>query len=315
MVRDANRVKKVLVVGSGVMGHSITQVFASADIDVILVDVDKKVLHHAMNLIESGLNTLADFGKISKKEIPAILSRIHPSTDLAKMAGDVDFVIEAVPEVPDVKKKVFSELDELCAVDTVIASNTSGLNIFSIADVKRPERLVITHFFAPAHIIPLVEVVPGPKTSPDVISFTKQLMERTGKSPIVLNEFVPSFIVNRIQNAIGPTVIEMLEKGWASPEDIDRAVKLSLGIRLPIVGVVQSIDFNGLDLVRDILKSIGIDSSFFDRKVEQGHLGVKTSKGIYDYRGRSEVEILKKRDGLFLEMLDHLKKIDAFKPV
>lgn len=312
---DVNSVKKVLVVGSGVMGHSIAQVFASADIDVALVDVDEKVLHHAMNLIKSGLNTLADFKKIPKKKIPSILSRIHPSTDLSEMAGDVDFVIEAVPEVPDVKKKVFSELDKLCAVDTVIASNTSGLNIFSIADVKRPEHLVITHFFAPAHIIPLVEVVPGAKTSPDVISFTRQLMERTGKSPIVLNEFVPSFIVNRIQNAIGPTVIEMLEKGWASPEDIDRAVKLSLGIRLPIVGVVQSIDFNGLDLVRDILKSIGIDSSFFDRKVGQGHLGVKTSKGIYDYGGRSEVEILKKRDGLFIKMLDYLKEINGFEPV
>jgi len=314
-MRDAKSVKNVLVVGSGVMGHSIAQVFARADLNVALVDVDEKALDRAMNLIESGLNTMADFGKISKKKIPSILSRINPSTDLREMADDVDFVIEAVPEVPRIKKEVFSQLDELCAHDTVIASNTSGLDIFSIADVKRPERLVITHFFAPAHIIPLVEVVPGTKTSSEVVSFAVQLMEKTGKSPVVLNKFVPSFIVNRIQNAIGSAAIEMLENGWASPEDIDRAVKFSLGIRLPILGVVQTADFNGLDVVRDVLKSIGIGSSFFDKLVEQGHLGVKTSKGIYDYGGRSESEILKKRDILFLKMLDYLKKINAFEPI
>jgi 3-hydroxybutyryl-CoA dehydrogenase len=315
MMKDANRAKKVLVVGSGVMGHSIAQIFASADLDVALVDVDEKMLHRAMGLIESSLNTMADFGKIPKKNISSILSRVHPSTDLGKMAGDVDFVIEAVPEVPGIKKKVFSQLDEMCAPDTVIASNTSGLDIFSIAEVRRPERLVIAHFFVPPHIIPLVEIVPGAKTLPEVVSFTKQLMERTGKQPIVLKEFVPSFIVNRIQNAMGIAVQEMLEKGWASPEDIDRAVKYSLGIRLPVIGVVQTIDFNGLDLVRDILKNLGRDSSFFEKKIEQGRLGVKTSKGIYDYGGRSEAEIVKKRDGLFLKMIDHLKKINAFEPV
>ncbi len=312
---DANTVKNVLVVGSGVMGNSIAQVFASAGINVVLVDVAEEVLNRALRLIKSGLNTLADLGKISEDKIPSILSRIKTSTSLTETAGHVDFVIEAVPEVPEIKKKVFSQLDQFCGADTVIASNTSGLNIFSLADVKRPERLIIAHFFAPAHIIPLVEVVPGVKTSAEVISFTVRLMERAGKSPIVLNEFVPSFIVNRIQIAISLAAQEMLEKGWANPEDIDRAIKLSLGIRLPIVGVVQTWDFNGLDLARDVLKSVGRDSSFFEKKVAQGHLGVKTSRGVYDYGGRSEAEILKKRDELFVKMLDYLRNINAFEPV
>lgn len=312
---DANTVKNVLVVGSGVMGNSIAQVFASAGINVVLVDVAEEVLNRALRLIKSGLNTLADLGKISEDKIPSILSRIKTSTSLTETAGHVDFVIEAVPEVPEIKKKVFSQLDQFCGADTVIASNTSGLNIFSLADVKRPDRLIIAHFFAPAHIIPLVEVVPGVKTSAEVISFTVRLMERAGKSPIVLNEFVPSFIVNRIQIAISLAAQEMLEKGWANPEDIDRAIKLSLGIRLPIVGVVQTWDFNGLDLARDVLKSVGRDSSFFEKKVAQGHLGVKTSRGVYDYGGRSEAEILKKRDELFVKMLDYLRNINAFEPV
>ncbi|MHA1579034.1 MAG: 3-hydroxyacyl-CoA dehydrogenase family protein [Candidatus Freyarchaeota archaeon] len=140
-------------------------------------------------------------------------------------------------------------------------------------------------------------------------------MERLGKRPVVLKEFVRAFIVNRIQNVIAPAVLEILEKGWATPEDIDIAVKTSLGIRLPIVGVVQTYDFTGLNVVRDVLKSYGISHPLIEEKVKQGHLGAKTSKGIYDYGGRSEEEILKKRDGLYLRMLDHLEKIGAFEPV
>ena len=314
-MRDAKSVKNVLVVGSGVMGHSIAQVFASADLYVALVDVNEKALNRAMNLIESSLNTMADSRKISKKKIPSILSRITPSTDLREVADDVDFVIEAVPEVPRIKKEVFSQLDELCAHNTVIASNTSGLDIFSIADVKKPERLVIAHFFGPAHIIPLVEIVPGARTSPETIWFTANLMRKLGKNPIVMKKFGPGFIVNRIQKAIGEASFEMLEQGLVEPEEIDRAVKLSLGIRLPIVGGVQTMDFNGLDVVLDTMKNYGKIYSFVEEKVKKGRLGVKTSKGIYDYGGRSESEILKKRDILFLKMLDYLKKINAFEPV
>ncbi|MHA1645787.1 MAG: 3-hydroxyacyl-CoA dehydrogenase family protein [Candidatus Freyarchaeota archaeon] len=151
--------------------------------------------------------------------------------------------------------------------------------------------------------------------SRDVVSFAAGLMERLGKRPVVLKEFVRAFIVNRIQNVIAPAVLEILEKGWATPEDIDIAVKTSLGIRLPIVGVVQTYDFTGLNVVRDVLKSYGISHPLIEEKVKQGHLGAKTSKGIYDYGGRSEEEILKKRDGLYLRMLDHLEKIGAFEPV
>jgi 3-hydroxybutyryl-CoA dehydrogenase len=312
---DPENVKTIAVIGAGVMGQSISIVFASAEIDVTLVDVDVKVINHAMNLIESGLNTLAHFGKISKDEIPSKLSRINFSTDLREIAEDVDFVIEAVPEVSSIKKKVFATLDELCGADTVLASNTSGLDIFNIVEVKHPERLVITHWFSPAHIIPLVEVVPGVETSSNVVAFTVKLLERLGKRPIVLKKFVPSFIVNRIQNAINKAVFEILENGWATPEDIDMAMKNTLGIRLPIVGVAQALDFTGLDLILDIMNHLGLESQFIEEKVKQGCLGAKTSKGIYDYGNRSQADILKKRDRLYFKMLDHLEKIKAFEPV
>lgn len=312
---DAEDVKRVVVVGAGTMGHSIAQVFAQAGIEVGLVDVDEKCLEHAMRLVKSNLDTLAEFKRVPKGKIPAILKRIHPSTDLAAAAQDVNFVIEAVSEVADIKKNIFSQLNEICSEDVVLASNTSGLNIFSVVEVKKPERLIISHWFAPPHIIPLVEVVPGPMTSPEVVAFTAKLMERLGKKPVVMKEFVRSFIVNRIQNQISLAVLEMLDKGWATPEEIDLAVKSSLGIRLPIVGVVQTYDFTGLDCVLDIMKSYGRIHPLFEEKVKKGYLGAKTSKGIYDYGGRSEEEILRKRDRLYLKMLDCLESINAFEPV
>jgi 3-hydroxyacyl-CoA dehydrogenase len=308
-------VKSVLVVSSGVMGSSIAQVFATGEWDVTLMDVDRNALTRAMGVIESGLRTLADFGRISETKISSILSRIKPRTDLTEKTGNVDFAIEVVPEVPAIKKKVLAELGDLCAPETVIASNTSALDIFSIAEVKRPERLIISHFFAPAHIIPLVEIVPGARTSPETVSFTAALMERLGKRPVVMKKYWPGFIGNRIQKAIGETVLQMIEEGVATPDEIDRAVKLTLGIRLPIVGVIQTFDFQGLDMLLDTMRNYGKVFGFVEEKVKKGHFGVKTPRGIYDYQGRSEVEILRKRDELYLKMLRHLEEIHAFDPV
>lgn len=308
-------IKRTIIVGAGVMGNSIALSFAKAGIEVALVDVNEGSLDRALKIIRSSLNTLADHGSIAGDEIPSIIDRIQVSTDLESSAQNVDFAMEVVVEVEDVKKKVFSELADLIPEDVIIASNTSGLDVFSFAEIKRPERLVVAHWFAPAHIIPLVEVVPGPKTAPEAVQVTADLMKRLGKKPVVMKEFVRSFIVNRIQNYMAIAYFEILENGWATAEDIDQAVKTSLGIRLPIVGVVQNMDFTGLDLVLDVMKSHGVNNTFIEQKVKQGHLGAKTSKGIYDYNGRSEENILNKRDRLYLSVLDHLEDIHAFQPV
>ena len=312
---DPQNVKRVAVIGAGVMGHSIAQVFAQAGILVHLVDLKNDLLTHALQLVKSNLQTLADYGRVSPREIPAVLDRIRPTTDLAGAVREVDFVLEAVAEIPEVKKKVFTQLGAACPKNVVIASNTSGLEIFKIIEVENPSRVVVTHWFAPPHIIPLVEVVPGPATAPDVLQFAAKLMERIGKKPLVMKQFIQRFIVNRIQNAIIGTALEMITNGWATPEQIDLAVKTSLGIRLPIVGVVQSLDFTGLNLVYDMMRGSRTDSPLIEEKVKQGYLGVSTSKGIYDYGGRSEEEILRKRDLLYLKMLDFLESLEAFKPV
>ena len=312
---NPKEVKRVVIIGAGTMGHSIAQVFAQAGIEVNLVDIKKDLLDHALKLVRGNLETLASLGRLKVGEIPGILSRVHTTTELTTAAKGVDFALEAVVEIPEVKKEIFKELEQFCPPGAVLASNTSGLDLFNIIEVKDPSRVVIAHWFAPPHIIPLVEVVPGPNTSPAVLQATADLMKRIGKKAVLMKQFVQRFIVNRIQNAIILTVLEMIENNWATPEEIDLAVKASLGIRLPIVGVVQSLDFNGLNLINDVLKSIGKRIPLIEDRVKQGHLGASTSKGIYDYQGRTEAEILRKRDELFFKMLDHLESIGAFKPV
>jgi len=312
---NPKEVKRVVIIGAGTMGHSIAQVFAQAGIEVNLVDIKKDLLDHALKLVRGNLETLASLGRLKAGEIPGILSRVHTTTELATAAKGVDFALEAVVEIPEVKKEIFKELEQFCPPGAVLASNTSGLDLFNIIEVKDPSRVVIAHWFAPPHIIPLVEVVPGPNTSPAVLQATADLMKRIGKKAVLMKQFVQRFIVNRIQNAIILTILEMIENNWATPEEIDLAVKASLGIRLPIVGMVQSLDFNGLNLINDVLKSIGKRIPLIEDRVKQGHLGASTSKGIYDYQGRTEAEILRKRDELFFKMLDHLESIGAFKPV
>jgi 3-hydroxybutyryl-CoA dehydrogenase len=312
---DLEEIENILVIGAGTMGHSIAQVYAQAGFEVNLVDLNQDVLKHAKNLIKSNLNTLGEFKKVDVNDIPTILDRIHTSTDLSSAAKNANLVVEAVSEIPELKEKIFSQLDEYCSDKTILTSNTSSLNIFKIVKVNRPERLVIQHWFAPPHIIPLVEIVPSKKTSEEVVELSVKLMEKLGKKPVVLNKYVDSFIVNSIQNAISGVVFRFLSQNIASPEMIDTAIKYSLGVRLPIVGVVQTMDFTGIDLVDDILKSKGIKMPAITDKIEKGHLGAKASKGFYDYGGKNEDEILKKRDRLYLSLLDYLEQINAFEPV
>lgn len=314
---NINDIKKVMVVGAGTMGHSIAQVYSQGGLNVILVDLKRDNLDLALRLIESNLDTLAEFNKVDKNDIPQILKRIDISTDLSKSADNVQLVVEAVNEVPEVKKSVYTQLDKFCNKEVIIASNTSGLNVFEIAEISNPERLIIHHWFAPPHIIPLVEIAPGPQTSPEIITLSENLLKKLGKRPVVLKEFMSSFIVNRLQNVMSVMVYEMISKGLATAEQIDTAVKTSLGIRLPVVGVVQTQDFTGLDLVLDVQKLYRTNKRYpqVEEMVNQGHLGAKTGKGWYDYGGRSYSEILKKRDRQYLKLLTQLEKINAFEPV
>jgi len=315
MILDVNEIQHVMVIGAGTMGRSIAQVYAQSGIKVDLVDLKQEILNSAIKKIKLNLNLLAEYKRIPTDDIPTIINRIRPSTNLEASAKKANLVVEAVSEDRNIKRKVYARLNELCSKDAILASNTSELNIFNIVDVNNPERLIIHHWFRPPHIIPLVEIVAGRKTSPEIIDLSYNLLKKLGKTPIILKKFTNAFIVNKIQQAINSAVFGLLLKGIATPEEIDLAVKTSFSLRLPVVGVVQNLDFVGLDVVSDVLKNMGLELSIIKDKVDQGQYGVKTSKGIYDYSGRSEEEIIRKKDEKYLKILDFLEKLNVFEPV
>lgn len=308
-------VKKVAVFGAGTMGPGVAQMFAVAGYDVAMYSRKAETLEKAMAMVRANLATIIEHGTLTQAVADAAVARIQPTQSPEEAGKDADFVLETIAENKDAKRELYSELEAICPERTIFASNTSSLNVFELLPAGLQSRSVCAHFFTPAHIIPLVEVVPGPETAPETTELTLALMRACGKSPVAMKKFGPGFIVNRIQRAIGETAMDMVQEGLVEPEEIDTAIKTSLGIRLPIVGVMQTFDFQGLDMLLAYQKNVNNVYSFIEERVERGALGAKAGRGIYDYQGRSEVEILKKRDELYLKMLDYLKEIGAFEPV
>jgi 3-hydroxybutyryl-CoA dehydrogenase len=242
-----DQIKRVLVVGAGTMGHSIALVFARGGYEVDLVDIDENILGKSLGLIRSNLRTLKDAKMVDARSIPKILGRIYPSTSL-DVAKKADLIIEAISEIPKAKQELFQTLNRLCPERSIFTSNTSYLNIFQLTKKIRPEKTLICHWYAPPHIIPLVDLVKGPETSAKTINTVKGILLKLGKTPVMMKKFIPGYIVNRLQRAMAREIFLLLDGGYATAEEIDRAVKSSLGIRIPVVGVVQRYDFTGLDL-------------------------------------------------------------------
>lgn len=305
----------VTVIGAGTMGHAIASVFAQGGNVVFLTDISEGVLKQARQLITSHLETLAHSEEL--KEVPdEIMRRIVTSTDYKLFARESDLVIEAIIEDMEAKRKLFHELTEHVGDRTIVASNTSYLDIFPLAPASLQKRLLITHFFSPPYIIPLVEIVGSLETDPIIISRVRDFLKSLGMTPVTLKKFIPGFIVNRLQRALGREVLHMIDEGFADPEEIDRAVKASLGIRLPILGVVARYDYAGLDMAVRALKAPSIGLAIEDRLsstllklVEQGHLGVKTGKGFFDYSDKPLNEILRERDIKLIQLRRILRNI------
>jgi 3-hydroxybutyryl-CoA dehydrogenase len=309
-------IKRILVVGAGTMGHSLAQTFAQGGYPVALVDVKGEILERATGLIASNLRTLEDLNLLDKRKVREIIERIHPLTSLEEGARDADLVIEAIFEEPRAKEELFGRLERLCPPRAILASNTSYLNIFEFKTLKRLEKIIITHWYAPPHIIPLVEVVKGPRTSRETIETMENLLVKLGKKPVVLDRFIPGFIVNRLQRALAREIFHLLDNGYATAEDIDIAVKASLGVRIPILGVVQRYDFAGIDLVYQFMKNPSIHLVSEDKiswtvrgLVDRGHLGVKSGKGFYDYSDKTLEEIMRDRDMKLIKLKNHLEAI------
>ena len=282
------RVKNITVLGSGIMGHGIAQVSATAGYNVVLRDIEQKFLDNAMEKIKWSLDKLVSKQKISQKEADDIFSRIKPVVDLKDSVKDCQLVIEAVPEILDLKRKVYEELDQAANKDVIFASNTSTLPITEIANTtSRPEKFIGIHFFNPPQLMKLVEIIPGQKTAKEVVDLTQDFVKSVKKEPILCRKDVPGFIINRLFIPLVHEACYVMDRQQCQLTEIDSAVKFKLGFPM---GIFELADFTGMDVIHKAT----IEMHLRDKKVINPHpkieqlynekkLGQKSGEGFYKY--------------------------------
>ena len=278
---------KVCVLGAGTMGAGIAQAFATKGYEVILRDIKDEFVDRGLAGIQKNLDRLVSKEKITEEVKEEILSRLTGTTDMS-MAADCGLVIEAAVENMQIKKQIFAELDAVCGEDTILATNTSSLSITEVASAtKRPDKVIGMHFFNPAPVMKLVEVIKGMATSEETFATVKEIAEKIGKEPVEVAE-APGFVVNRILIPMINEAFGILAEGIASPEDIDKA--MMLGANHPM-GPLALGDLVGLDVclaIMDVLYNETGDTkyrahSLMRKYVRAGWLGRKTKKGVYEY--------------------------------
>jgi len=309
--------RKIVVVGAGIMGHGIAQTFAQGGFRVSVVDTTQEALDRGLKLMKSSLDTMAEEGFL-EEPVEAMLERVSWTTSLKEGARDADIAIEAVFEDAEVKKEVFTQLDNYCPPGALLASNTSFLNIFDFVETGRPDKVLITHWYAPPQLIPLVDVAGGSKTAKTALEAMVQTLRKIGKRPVLMKKFISGYAISRIQLALQREVHFLLDNDYIAPEQLDEAARVGLAFRMMVVGVVQRFDFGGLDLSVRNLQKPNLELTPLDYKprklfelVEKGHIGVKSGKGFYDYTGRNEVEVYRERDRKLMRMLKSLKEIEG----
>jgi 3-hydroxybutyryl-CoA dehydrogenase len=298
-----SNLEQITVVGAGLMGHGIAQLFAVRGHTVWLVDVNDDLLSLAKEQVWSNLSNMRNKGVELEADIGQILDNINTTTELGLACEGSAFVIEAVFEDLELKQGLFAKLDTLCPLETILCSNTSVISITQIAmKASHRERIVGTHFWNPPYLIPLVEVVQAEESADWCLSATYDLLARVGKHPVHVRKDVPGFVGNRLQHALWREAFAIIDEGICDPATVDEVIRYGFGLRLPILGPVETADMVGLDLTlaihNYILEHINADptpSTTLQAKVKAGELGFKSGRGFLEW---SENDIAESRQRL-----------------
>jgi 3-hydroxybutyryl-CoA dehydrogenase len=277
---------RVAVIGAGTMGHALALVFALGGHQVRLTDSNEATLARAQGLMEKALATLVEGGEAPADWTSAHLAQaVTRHADLAAAVDGAELIVEAIIETPEAKRSLFAQLDALAPAEAVIASNTSHLDVFPLIPEARQARALIAHWYTPPYLVDLVDVIPGPQCEPAAFEGVMEMLRGMGKQPLGLKKFVPGYVANRIQAAIGLEVQHLLDEGVATAPEID-----GLALRLPVLGVFAKADFTGLALSQAILANksyapppVRGRSDTLDRLVAEGRTGVLAGAGYYDW--------------------------------
>jgi 3-hydroxybutyryl-CoA dehydrogenase len=309
----SDSIRTVGIAGAGLMGSGIAQVFAQVGYEVILFDLWPNALDSAHKAIERNHEVLLKFGLIDQEAARRSFEQIKFTTQ-KELLSKADFLLETIDEKLEAKQVFWKEMNDVLKPETLLATNTSGLSITAIArDIKRKEQFAGMHWWTPPYILPLVEVVLGEKSSMETAQRLIEIAEGLGKEVVLVKKDVPGFIGNRINYAVFREAVYMVEQGIASPEDIDKACKCGPGFRYPFLGPLQIADVGNLETWHNVASYLFRDlcraqepPQILRELVANGHLGVKTGKGFFDYSDGKGEKILQERDHKFLLMLKHI---------
>ena len=304
------KMENITVLGAGIMGHGAAQLFAQAGMNVHIQARRETSLETARGLITNSLKIMVEKEMLTKNEMEQALARITYTTDLLVAIKDADFILESIPEVLEQKLDTYEIIERVVSDKTIISSNTSTFPLKELTQrAKNPERFIVAHFFNPPQLVPIVEIVKFEKTDENVVNTTYDLIKKIGKSPVVLKKEVPGFIVNRVQVAMLREAFHLIETGVATAEDIDIAMKGSMGFKWAFCGPMESQDLAGLQTTKAMVGNIMEDlsntrdvPSFLTEMVENDQLGIRTNQGFYKYDDHGE-KAIHTRDDHFLDLL------------
>lgn len=308
--------EKLAIIGCGTMGHSIALSAAWAGIEVKISGMNEQDLATADKGLRNKLTVMVHNDLFNEAMAEEIRMRIVFSTSLEEVVQGATFIIEVIPENSQMKRELYKEIEAICGKDTVLASNTSGFTPTSLAvEMEYPNRFIVTHFWNPGHLIPLVEVVKGEKTDQVTIERAMNLLNEMNKKPILINKEVPGFIGNRLQYALFREAQSLLDEGVATKEDIDAAVTYSIGRRLPITGPLMTADMGGLDVFSAISNYLFEDLSnesksgvHLSNLVNQKKFGDKSGEGFYMWDQETSETINAEREKTLIHFLKNDRK-------
>lgn len=308
-------IKDIVIAGAGTMGYSMAQIFAKYNYNVTIYDLKEEAIINAKQRIKENTQILIQDQEITEAQEIQLHQHLNYTTDKNCFRNCV-LVVESIIEKVEIKQSFYKEITQIVKEDTILATNTSGISINTLAKaVYKPERFIGMHWFNPSHLILLIEIIKGDQTLESVAQTIKELSISIGKKPVIVQKDVLGFAANRIQFAILREALYLVKQGVISKEDIDSVMKYGLGFRYACLGTLEVADFGGLDtfyhisdyLMKDLCNDTQIPSELA-KLYDEGHLGIKSQQGFYDYHDGKDHEAIKHRDDRLLKLYNALYK-------